>query len=201
MARPTIYTQELADKICSELAEGKSLRTVCLADEIPDKSTIFNWLRTNKEFLDQYTRAKIEASDALADEIQDIADDGSNDWMEINMGHGQTKIICYREHVERSKLRIESRKWIMAKMKPKKYGDKLDLTSDGKQLPTPILAYALPNNDSNQENSGHEETDSGCAGRDISVKDSVNNPVPDSSSPVGQETNPDINRVGELSTP
>lgn len=145
--RPTDYNQEIADKICAALSEGKSLRTVCLEDDMPDKTTVFRWLRTHEEFCNQYTRAKQEATDALADEIQDIADDGRNDWMEVHKKDGDI-ILLDREHVERSKLRIETRKWLMAKMKPKKYGDKLDLTSGGDKLPQNSITFVPFNADS-----------------------------------------------------
>ena len=144
--RPSEYSQEIADRICDGLSEGKSLRTVCLADDMPDKATVFRWLRTQKEFCDQYTRAKQEGADALADEVQDIADDGRNDWMEIEKNGGLV-VVLDREHVERSKLRIETRKWIMAKMKPKKYGDKLDLTSGGDKLPKNSITFVPFNAD------------------------------------------------------
>jgi len=132
--RPTKYSQELAAKLCEQLSEGISLRTVCLAKEMPNKSTVFNWLHTNQSFLDQYTRAKQESADAMAEDVIDIAD---NEDQLIEDGSGG-----YRHNpiqVQRDRLRIETRKWLMAKMKPKKYGDKLDLTSDGKVLPTPIF--------------------------------------------------------------
>mgnify|MGYP000518903851 CR=1 FL=1 len=80
--RPTKYTDKLADRICAQLADGDSLHTVCHADDMPCKATIFNWMRTNEAFLDQYTRAKQESADALTDEMLDIADDASNDWMD-----------------------------------------------------------------------------------------------------------------------
>lgn len=120
MGRPSDYSQELADRICEELADGKSLRTVCKADDMPDKATVFRWLRTIKEFCDQYTRAKEESADALTDEMLDIADDGTNDWIETDSGYSANQ-----EHIQRSRLRIETRKWIAAKLKPKKYGDKV----------------------------------------------------------------------------
>lgn len=123
--RPSIFTQELADELCAQLAEGRSLRSVCQADHMPSKATVFNWMRTHKGFLDQYTRAKQEAADALFDEIQDIADDGTNDWMEKLDSEGQP--IGWQlngEHVQRSKLRIDARKWMASKMKPKVYGDR-----------------------------------------------------------------------------
>jgi hypothetical protein len=132
MARPTDYTPELADAICARLADGESLRTVCLSDEMPDKSTVFRWLRTNQAFCDQYTRAKEESADALTDEMLDISDDGTNDWMERKGGEGEsTGWQVNGEHIQRSRLRIETRKWIASKLKPKKYGDKVDLTHAG----------------------------------------------------------------------
>lgn len=132
--RPSEYNQELADRICAELAQGYSLRTVCAADDMPSVKTIFNWFRTYPDFLQQYTRAKEESADAMADEVIDIADDGSNDWMVKHGKDDQEYWQLNGEHVQRSRLRIETRKWLMAKMKPKKYGEKLDMTSDGKPV-------------------------------------------------------------------
>ena len=117
--RPSSFSQDIADRLCEQLALGKSLRTVCLDESLPCVATVFNWMRTQPSFLEQYTRAKQEATDALADEIQDIADDGSNDWMQVKKGKGFVPMVD-REHVDRSRLRIETRKWLMAKMKPKK---------------------------------------------------------------------------------
>lgn len=131
MGRPSDYTPELADEICARLAEGVSLRSVCKADDMPDASTVFRWLRKNEDFRQQYVRAKHEAADAMSEEIQDIADDGTNDWMEKFDKDG--KSIGWElngEHVQRSKLRIDSRKWLMSKMAPKRYGDKLELSGD-----------------------------------------------------------------------
>lgn len=124
--RPTDYTQGLADSICSLLAEGRSMRTVCKDENLPHKATIFRWLRTNEEFCDQYTKAKVEGVEAWAEESIDIADDGSNDWMETNDPDNPG----YRvngEHIQRSRLRIETRKWYASKLKPKKYGDRQQL--------------------------------------------------------------------------
>lgn len=142
--RPSEYTQELADRICAQLAEGKSLRTVCKAEDTPSTVTVFSWLRTRPEFLNQYTRAKEEAADALAEEMLDIADEGSNDWMAIHDGEN----VGYRQNgeaVNRSRLRVDTRKWIAAKLKPKKYGDKVDLAHtgpDGGALIVQVLQFA-----------------------------------------------------------
>jgi hypothetical protein len=143
--RPTRYTQTLADEICAYLAMGQSLRSICgKEDDDPQKQkfpavrTIFYWLRSNEAFLQQYTRAKQESADAMADEILDISDDGSNDWMERHYGD-EDVWVTNGEALQRSKLRVDTRKFLMAKMKPKVYGDKLDLTTDGEKLPAPLL--------------------------------------------------------------
>lgn len=128
IGRPSRYSQDLADNICAELATGKSMRTVCRADDMPAMSTVFKWLRERPDFSEQYARAKAEAADALVEEILDIADDGSNDWMEVHDKDG--KAVGYKlngEHVQRSRLRVDTRKWIASKLKPRKYGERLDL--------------------------------------------------------------------------
>jgi hypothetical protein len=126
IGRPTIYSQKMADKICSNIIEGFSLRTVCKQDDMPCVATILNWLRTNKEFLLQYEKSKEEQADALAEEMLDIADDGTNDWMEKYGKDGANSgWQVNAEHVQRSRLRLDTRKWIASKLKPKKYGDKI----------------------------------------------------------------------------
>jgi hypothetical protein len=132
--RPSTFTQELADVICSELAMGYSLRTVCKPDTMPAVATIFNWFRTHPEFLEQYTRAKEESADAMADDILDIADDGTNDWTTRTDKQGNEFEVVNNDVIQRSRLRVETRKWLMAKMKPKRYGDKLDVESGGKPI-------------------------------------------------------------------
>lgn len=182
LGRPSSYTQELADKLCEKLAQGKSLRTICEREEgheqFPSIVTIFAWMRKHEDFLKQYTRAKEESTDALADEIMDIADNSTNDWMEIEKSKGRFVPLVDREHVERSKLRIESRKWIMAKMKPKKYGDKLDLSNNGKDFPRPILGY-VPSNNSHKEDHGDVQASQSDSGGDISQQNSISTPLLD----------------------
>lgn len=120
--RPSDYSIELAEEICSRIAEGLSIRTICQSDDMPSKSTFFKWLRLHKEFRDLYQYAKIEQAEALIEETLDIADDGSNDWMEIRKKNGDIEIVLDKEHISRSKLRVETREWIAMKLLPKKYG-------------------------------------------------------------------------------
>lgn len=136
--RPTIYTSELADEFCAQIALGYSVKTVCASDEkFPGMSTVFRWLGDIPEFREKYAYATAERTEAMAEDLLDIADDGSNDLMTIQKGR-MTYEVENKEVTNRSRLRVDTRKWLMSKMKPKKYGDKLDITSDGKALPTPI---------------------------------------------------------------
>ena len=101
-------------------------------------STVFKWLSENEDFAKQYARAREVQADALFDEILDIADDGSNDWMEKRNADG--KNIGWQENGEalrRSQLRIDARKWMAGKLRPKKYGEKLALT-DGEGGPVKV---------------------------------------------------------------
>lgn len=126
MARPSIYSQELADAICAEIVQGYSIRTICKAEPMPCVATIFNWFRSHPEFLEQYEKAKEMQADMLAEDLLDIADDGTNDWMEKFGKEGEN--LGYQingEHIQRSRLRVDTRKWIASKLKAKKYGDRV----------------------------------------------------------------------------
>lgn len=121
--RPSDYSPEIADVICDRLIEGESLRKICLSDDMPNASTICRWLAQREEFRKQYVHAREAQADTLADEILDIADDGSNDYM------GEDKTYD-GDAVARSRLRVDARKWYAGKMRPKVYGDKQLVGSD-----------------------------------------------------------------------
>lgn len=128
--RPSSYTDEIADLICERIAEGESLRAICADDGMPNRATVFRWLGVNEIFRDQYARAKEAQAEALADEIVEIADDGRNDWMTRRQGDDEV-LVPNTEHMQRSRLRVDARKWVASKLLPKKYGDRLDVESKG----------------------------------------------------------------------
>lgn len=131
MGRPTAYTPELAAEICERLAAGESLRAICQGDGMPDERTVRRWAMDNVEgFSPQYARARDIGLDAVADEMLDIADDGRNDWMENNDPENPGYSFN-GEHSSRSKLRVDTRKWYLAKLAPKKYGDKTSMELTG----------------------------------------------------------------------
>lgn len=127
--RPTRYTHQLATKICVRLAEGESLRSICDDDAMPSLRTIMRWLfdGEHEEFWQQYARAREAQAEVRADEIIEIADDGSIDFTTDKDG----KPIVNHEHITRSRLRVDTRKWIASKLLPKRYGDKLQHTGEG----------------------------------------------------------------------
>lgn len=140
MANPPAYTDEIADKICDGLCDGRSLRSICRDDDMPSQSMVFRWLADERyaSFRERYARAREAQADAIFDEMLDIADDGSNDWMQRQREDGSTDDVVNHEHISRSKLRVDARKWMAGKLRPKVYGDRqeIDLTSsDGSMSP------------------------------------------------------------------
>jgi len=97
---------------------------------MPASSTVFLWLKDHPEFSEQYARAREAQADTLADEILEIADDASNDWMMKN-DPDNPGWLANQEHIQRSRLRVDSRKWYAGKVAPKKYGDRIDTTVRG----------------------------------------------------------------------
>ncbi len=111
IGRPTIRTPENAAAICERIANGESLRSICDDDKMPSKVAVLDWLNEDSTFATQYARAREEQADHYADEIIEIAD--------------------VEKDAAKARNRIDARKWKASKLKPKKYGDKLDLNHSG----------------------------------------------------------------------
>lgn len=126
MARPSSFTQKKADAICLRLADGESLRSICAGKDMPDRVTVFRWLREREEFRNQYARAREDQAESIFEEILEIADDGRRDYVEDEEGHQAVD----HDHIQRAKLRVETRKWMLGKLAPKKYGERLQLAND-----------------------------------------------------------------------
>ena len=127
MARPSEFDQSIADDLCTWLALGKSLNAFCREEGHPHKSTVLRWVENNKEFRDQYARARTEQAEYWAEEILEIADDGSNDWETRTGVGGREYEAINNEVVQRSRLRVDARKWLLSKLLPKKFGDSVPL--------------------------------------------------------------------------
>lgn len=138
--RPTIYTPELRAEFCRRLSSGRTKRSVCRDDDMPDRDTIERWLMDlpndkNKDkawiidgFYGHYTQARVMQAENVHDECIDIADDGTNDFVEIAVKKGK-KIVFDKEHVQRSKLRVDTRLSWLANTEPRKYGRNVKVES------------------------------------------------------------------------
>ena len=125
--RPTIYTEEIGDIICARLADGESLNAICKDERMPAESTVRSWaIDTEHPISANYVRAREIGYYKMADEMLEIADDGTNDWM-VRAGQDEegSAYSINGEHVSRSKLRVDTRKWLLSKALPKVFGDKV----------------------------------------------------------------------------
>ncbi len=121
------FSQELCDAICTALAEGESLRSICQQPGMPHIATVMRWLSDpeKRDFCEQYARAREAQAETLAEELLAIADEAEYEPIQ-DPNTGQTLAVAFdKTAVARNKLRVETRKWLAARMSPKKYGDKL----------------------------------------------------------------------------
>jgi hypothetical protein len=131
---PITHEQFIA--VC-DLMEQSTLGIQHLCKQVGiSKRSFFEFKKKSEDYENRYARSKNIQLDNIADEIIDIADDGSNDFMTVVKGDQEYE-VQNKEWVNRSRLRVDSRKWLLSKLNPKKYGDKLDLTSGGEKLKTP----------------------------------------------------------------
>lgn len=120
--RPSDYSEELGKEICMLIAEGLSVRRICEIEGMPAKRTIFRWLFEHEEFRHHYARAREAQTELYAHEILDIADESRIGEKVKTLSDG-TQEIMTGDMVDRAKLQVDARKWLMSKLAPKKYGD------------------------------------------------------------------------------
>ncbi len=126
------YEEKVGTVICNRIADGESLRSICRDDGMPSKRVVLLWVEKVPEFRNQYVRAREAQADGYFEEIVDIADDGSRDYAPSEDG---VEIVNH-DHIQRAKLRIDARKWVAARMAPKKYGEMMrQPLSDGDKPP------------------------------------------------------------------
>lgn len=122
--RPTKRTPEVEERIISGLCEGTPLRELCRQAGMPGWRAVYNWIAADADFATRVAHARDIGFDAIAEDVLEIADDGTNDYMKRKRKDGSTENVLDTEHVQRSKLRIETRLKLLACWNPKKYGTK-----------------------------------------------------------------------------
>ena len=137
MGRHTIYTPELAAAICERIASGETMESIARDDRMPSSPTIYDWIDEKRRpsivpasFDLDFARARALGHDVIAADCLLIADDGRNDWMARQAAGGDQQAMAFNaEHVQRSKLRIETRLKLLAKWS-KKYADRMTHSGD-----------------------------------------------------------------------
>ena len=115
------YSTEIAETICDRLVNRESLRAICADPAIPARATVFRWLASNEKFRRSYAFAREWLVEGLMDEILEIVDDSSGDYVEKTGVDGKVTRVVDRKHIEHRRLRIKARKWKLARLVPKKY--------------------------------------------------------------------------------
>ena len=110
------YNAEVAERILALIMEGRSLKSICEHADMPHRQRVYEWLAANADFADNYARALDVRADHHFDEMLEIADSPSN---------------LLAEELNAAKLKIDARKWVLGRMAPKKYGDKLGIDHSG----------------------------------------------------------------------
>jgi hypothetical protein len=124
------YTPEIEDVILGELRSGRTLTDICRDPDMPHVRSVQNWLATDRDgFAARYKRARDIGCDIMADEMVDIADDRSSDWIVRTNKDGTLDAMLDPERVSKARLRFEARRWRLSKMLPRTYGDRLDLNA------------------------------------------------------------------------
>lgn len=118
------YDEEIAEEICERIADGEKLKTICADARMPARATVFRWQHDHPEFAVMFDCALMARFDDRTDELEEIAKDGSDDWVAEADKPGEIPTVRpNKESLGRSELRIKTLQWIMAKGLPKKYGD------------------------------------------------------------------------------
>lgn len=124
----------------------KSIRTSIKDVGIISRAEFYRELSENKELCDHYARVKEDISDALFEEIIEIADtEEEGEEVEVTVSDdGVTTKTKRGDKLRQRQLKIDARKWVVAKMNPKKYGNKVDVTSDGEKIQAPAILTNNP---------------------------------------------------------
>lgn len=143
----TEYLERLEDfeYICQEIDKGKALRNV--VGTFMSSATFYNLMDGNEDLQKRYARASQNRADAIFEDILDIADNRGNDTFTDSEGNEMVDHAV----IQRDRLRVDARKWAASKLAPKKYGDKIDVTSDGEKISVPILSFDPFDNDATND--------------------------------------------------
>jgi hypothetical protein len=121
------YTAEIADRILDELMSGRPLGDICNAPDMPSAGSVRRWIRDDREdFAARYQQARETGWQAIGEQLLNIVDDRRNDWIVRYREDGTTQKILDPQRVNRAQLRFKARRWLLSRMLPKTFGDRLE---------------------------------------------------------------------------
>jgi hypothetical protein len=127
MGRPSKYTKAIIEEVCERLSKGEPLAAICRDGHMPNQSTVWDWSKEREDVSQAIARAREAGEEAMLAECLEISDTPTERTQFGTVDGG---------HIQEKKLRIDTRLKLLAKWNPKKWGDKVDVTSDGKAMPT-----------------------------------------------------------------
>jgi hypothetical protein len=125
MGRPSKYTKAIIEEVCERLSKGEPLAAICRDEHMPDQSTIWDWSKEREDVSQAIARAREAGEEFMLAECLEISDSPTERTAFGSIDGG---------HIQEKKLRIDTRLKLLAKWNPKKWGDKVDVTTDGKKL-------------------------------------------------------------------
>lgn len=140
--------EKIFNEVCERMENGESVRSILKDEKMPSSRTFFKWIDSDEEKVKQYAHACDLRADYIFDEMFDIADDATNDFMNKLQGDEMVEVLN-KEHIQRSRLRIDTRKWALSKMNPKKYSEKM--TVDANVTVNPFLSLMQESTSQDEE--------------------------------------------------
>lgn len=140
--RPSEYSIELATEICKRIALGESMLSITKDPKMPSHTSIYSWLldEDKKEFLDKYESARAIQAEMMFEELVKIADTPEEGIETIEKG--DLVEIKKGDMLGHRRLKVDTRKWYLSKVLPKKFGEKVDVTSGGEKIQSNAIVFA-----------------------------------------------------------
>lgn len=130
MSRVTAFDQDIAVRICTRIAEGEGLVQICKDADFPAVSTVYRWIASNPEFQRLYELAREDQADTLGDQILEISDEAPIVVKRDDNGE-EVEVVLDAAAIQRQRLRVDARKFVAAKLKPKRWGDRVEHVGAG----------------------------------------------------------------------
>jgi hypothetical protein len=137
--RPSKYSPQLVERMCEEIAKGMSVHRLCELDWTCSEKTFYDWLDQHPEFSQQYVRARERQADRMAAECLEIADDIESSLVAVPVKGGGEYLKADSAKVQQATLRVKARQWQMARMSPRRWGDRVVTEHEGNVVPQAVL--------------------------------------------------------------